>query len=102
MDLGPAELGIILVIVLVLFGGKKLPELARSLGKAKAEFESGQEAAVETCGPSPAPPALPGVPSPSADAGASGTPADGSMTPGRDGGGRESNPPVRDRLTHPL
>ena len=39
MDLGPPELAIILVIVLVLFGGKKLPELARSLGKAKKEFE---------------------------------------------------------------
>ncbi len=34
---------IILVIVLVIFGGKKLPELARSLGKAKNEFKKGQE-----------------------------------------------------------
>ena len=41
MDLGPSELLIILVVVLVLFGGAKLPELARSLGRAKHEFERG-------------------------------------------------------------
>jgi TatA/E family protein of Tat protein translocase len=34
---------IILAIILVIFGGKKLPELARSLGKAKNEFKKGQE-----------------------------------------------------------
>ena len=41
MDLGPAELLIILAVVLVLFGGAKLPQLARSLGAAKREFEEG-------------------------------------------------------------
>jgi sec-independent protein translocase protein TatA len=44
MDLGPSELLIILAVVLVLFGGKKLPELARSLGSAKKAFEDGQSA----------------------------------------------------------
>jgi sec-independent protein translocase protein TatA len=40
---GP-ELLIILLVVLLLFGGKKLPELARSLGQAKREFhEAGKE-----------------------------------------------------------
>lgn len=39
--LGPFELLIILVIVLLLFGGAKLPGLARSLGQAKNEFEKG-------------------------------------------------------------
>jgi sec-independent protein translocase protein TatA len=39
--LGAPELIIILVIVLVLFGGAKLPKLARSLGQAKKEFEHG-------------------------------------------------------------
>lgn len=34
---------IIFLIVLVIFGGKKLPELARSLGKAKNEFKKGQD-----------------------------------------------------------
>jgi sec-independent protein translocase protein TatA len=41
MDVGPSELLIVLVIALVLFGGKKLPELARSLGQARHEFEKG-------------------------------------------------------------
>ncbi|MGI8662140.1 MAG: Sec-independent protein translocase subunit TatA/TatB [Acidimicrobiales bacterium] len=37
---GP-ELLIILALVVVLFGGKKLPQLARSLGQAKKEFQDG-------------------------------------------------------------
>ena len=37
---GPTELIIVLVIVLVIFGGAKLPKLARSLGEAKKEFEA--------------------------------------------------------------
>lgn len=37
--IGAQEWLIILAIVLVLFGGSKLPELARSLGEAKREFE---------------------------------------------------------------
>ena len=41
MDVGPTELLIVLVIALVVFGGKKIPELARSLGQAKREFEKG-------------------------------------------------------------
>lgn len=41
MNLGPPELLIILVIVLVLFGGTKLPKLARSLGQAQREFRHG-------------------------------------------------------------
>lgn len=40
MDLGPQELIIILVIVLVIFGGRKLPGLARSLGQARREFDA--------------------------------------------------------------
>jgi len=38
-QLGAPELIIILVIVLLIFGGAKLPKLARSLGEAKNEFE---------------------------------------------------------------
>ncbi len=33
---------VIIVIVLLLFGAKKIPELARSIGKARAEFSRGQ------------------------------------------------------------
>ena len=39
MNLGAPELLIVLVVVLLLFGGAKLPKLARSLGEAKQEFE---------------------------------------------------------------
>jgi len=43
MALGTQELLIILLIILILFGGKKLPELARALGLAKKEFEKAQK-----------------------------------------------------------
>lgn len=43
MNLGPTELIIVLVIVLVLFGGAKLPKLAKSLGEAQREFKKGTE-----------------------------------------------------------
>ena len=39
--LKPQELLIILVIALVLFGGAKLPQLARNLGRAQKEFRDG-------------------------------------------------------------
>jgi sec-independent protein translocase protein TatA len=38
MNLGPQEIILILVIVLLLFGGKKIPELMRGLGKGIREF----------------------------------------------------------------
>ena len=41
MNLGPAELIIILLIVLLIFGGAKLPKLARSMGQAQKEFKKG-------------------------------------------------------------
>ena len=40
-SLGAPELIIILVVVLVLFGGAKLPQLARNLGEAGREFRKG-------------------------------------------------------------
>ena len=43
MDIGPPELIIVLVLVLVLFGGSQLPKLARNLGKAQSEFKSALE-----------------------------------------------------------
>ena len=47
MSLGLTEIGLIFVVVLVLFGGKKIPELARGLGRAQAEYKKAKEA-VET------------------------------------------------------
>lgn len=40
---GPETLAIIAVAALVLFGGAKIPELARSLGKAQSEFRKGKQ-----------------------------------------------------------
>lgn len=41
MSLGAPELIILLIIVLVVFGGAKLPKLARSIGQAQKEFQDG-------------------------------------------------------------
>ncbi len=38
---GPWEVVLIVVLFVVLFGAKKIPDLARSLGKAKGEFQKG-------------------------------------------------------------
>lgn len=40
-SLGPTELIIALVIILLLFGAKKVPELARGLGSGVREFKAG-------------------------------------------------------------
>lgn len=42
-NIRPQELLIILVIVLILFGGSKLPDLARNLGRAQKEFRDGMD-----------------------------------------------------------
>ena len=39
MSLGPWEIIIIFVVILLIFGGKKLPELARGLGEGIQEFK---------------------------------------------------------------
>lgn len=39
--LDPPEIVLILVVVLVLFGGSQLPKLAKNLGKAQKEFKDG-------------------------------------------------------------
>ena len=40
-SLSTSELIIILLIILLIFGGAKLPKLARSLGQAQKEFKTG-------------------------------------------------------------
>ena len=39
MGLGPWEIGLIILVIIILFGGKKLPELARGLGLGLREFK---------------------------------------------------------------
>ncbi len=42
-NLGFPELIVILAVILLLFGAKKLPDLARSLGRSLSEFKKGRE-----------------------------------------------------------
>ena len=39
MGIGPLEIGIVLLIVLVIFGPKRLPELGKSLGSGMKSFK---------------------------------------------------------------
>ena len=41
MPMGGMELLILLAIILIFFGAKRIPELARSLGRGKREFHKG-------------------------------------------------------------
>ena len=43
MSLGLTEIALILVVVLLLFGGKRIPELAKALGKAQYEYKKAKE-----------------------------------------------------------
>lgn len=42
-SLGPTELLVIVFVIVLLFGGKKLPELAKGLGKGIREFKRAQQ-----------------------------------------------------------
>lgn len=45
---GPETVAIVAVVVLLLFGGKKIPELMRGLGQGLGEFKKGAEEAKTT------------------------------------------------------
>jgi sec-independent protein translocase protein TatA len=62
--MGAQELMVILVIVLVLFGGSKLPDLAKSLGKSMKEFKKGIASEPDD-EPAAKPPAAAATPAPS-------------------------------------
>lgn len=47
MNLGAPELLIVLAVVLLLFGARRVPDLARSLGEAQREFRHGTRASRE-------------------------------------------------------
>lgn len=40
---GPWQIILIVLVILLLFGGKKIPELMRGLGKGVKEFKNGME-----------------------------------------------------------
>ena len=51
MNLGGPDLIVILLIVLVLFGAKELPGLARGIGQAMKEFQKAKEDLAENANP---------------------------------------------------
>lgn len=48
MNLGAPEMLIVLAVVLLLFGARRVPDLARSLGEAQREFRHGSRKPIET------------------------------------------------------
>ncbi|MGO3806631.1 MAG: Sec-independent protein translocase subunit TatA/TatB, partial [Sphingobacterium sp.] len=43
LNIGTQEMVLIVIVILLLFGGKKLPELARGLGRGIREFKDASE-----------------------------------------------------------
>jgi len=55
--IGPWELAILLLVVLLVFGPKRLPEMGRSLGKSMREFKDSISGKDEETAPQLPPPA---------------------------------------------
>jgi len=58
---GPPEMILIFLVIVLLFGAKKLPGLARALGKSLSEFKKGREEGAkqlddDSAEPTPIPP----------------------------------------------
>ena len=67
-QLGPTELIIILAIVLLLFGGRKLPDAARGLGRSLRIFKAETRGLVDDANAAPAADAAPApAPAPAAE-----------------------------------
>jgi len=47
LGIGPGELMVIFFVILLLFGAKRLPDLARSLGQSMSEFRKGINSVTE-------------------------------------------------------
>lgn len=43
MSLGLSEIILILLVIIILFGGKRIPELAKALGKASYEYKKARQ-----------------------------------------------------------
>ena len=43
LNIGPWQIVLIVLAILLMFGGKKIPELMRGLGKGMSEFNKGKE-----------------------------------------------------------
>jgi sec-independent protein translocase protein TatA len=63
-NIGPLELAIVLIIALVVFGPKRLPELGRSLGRGIREFRGSVSGEREERGEDPRREIPPGDPGP--------------------------------------
>jgi len=50
MSLGIQEILLIVVVILLLFGGKRIPELAKALGRASYEFKKAKESVQKEAG----------------------------------------------------
>lgn len=50
---GPWQIVLIVLVVLLLFGGKKIPELMRGLGKGVKEFKNGMDEVEKTINAEP-------------------------------------------------
>ena len=58
-NIGPLELAIVLIVVLLIFGPKRLPEMGRSLGKGIREFKESLTSSGKDDEPEEAPAELP-------------------------------------------
>jgi sec-independent protein translocase protein TatA len=48
MSIGPLEIGVLLIVVLLVFGAKKVPEIGAGLGRGMHDFAKGIKGEGET------------------------------------------------------
>ena len=58
MNLGPMEIGVLLVIMIFIFGPKRIPELGKSIGEALTGFRKATQESLEPESESESAPAL--------------------------------------------